>query len=82
MELASPGKVGVSSDSVQVADVSDGWLTIVHDDGCARDFHLPPSAAVALLDAAPQRFKNQFTKIVRISSADKEELILAERPRV
>ena len=82
MELTCPWRAGVTSESALVVDVSDGWLTIQAADGRSRDFHLRPGSSVALLEPNQQQFGDLFTKVVRISSTDKEELILSERSRM
>jgi hypothetical protein len=82
MELTCPCRAGATSESAQVVDVSDGWLTIQAGDGRSRDFHLRPGSSVVLLEANQQQYRDLFTKVVRISSTDKEELILAEPSRM
>jgi hypothetical protein len=68
-------------ESAQVFEVTNEWLTVLVGEGAFRHFHLLPGG-VELVENLPQRFKNRFTKVVRVVSVDKEEVILAERVRV
>jgi len=74
LELVCPGEDPVTSESAQVVEVSDEWLTVVVAESFFRDFHLLPGSGVELVENVPQRFRKRFTKVVRVSSVERRNL--------